>query len=303
MGQLEAACFSLRSDSTLYALVFGYDLSKKADNAIVALIKSNPSPSGPDALTWQVVSTVHKAELPYFQLTSTFGNRYPIQCLVDPNGVFLAWSYQASQPGQARSEPRPGGFRYDPFSTTPSATTTGKGGWVNVDSPITYSWTGSSGGALMYLADGAGKYNYYHAYLDSLSRVINFGALNTAVTPNLMENSVTKWTLDTSITGNLKTIRISATNLFVWGWSPKGFGELSFSVATLPQNGPLPTTAPLVQSANYTTVGTCADSGVLGNLVYTYCADRKTHGEQYSLYEWNGSKGVGSHQYVQNTLA
>ncbi|KAF8927634.1 hypothetical protein BGZ47_002000, partial [Haplosporangium gracile] len=177
MGRLEAACFSSGSDNTLYALVFGYDLSitKGADNAIVALIKSNSSPSGPNALTWQVVSTVHQAKLSSFQQASGLGRYCPIQCLVDPNGGFLAWSYQTYLPGQTRSETRPGGFRYDPFSTTPSAATTGK---------------------------------------------------------------------------------------------------RSFSVATIPQSGPLPTTAPLVQSANYTIVGSCADLGVLGNSIYTYCADR-----------------------------
>ncbi|KAF9923930.1 hypothetical protein BGZ67_009611 [Mortierella alpina] len=219
MGRLEPACFSFGSDNALYALVFAYDLSiaKGADNAVVALIKSNASPSGPDALTWQVVSTIRQAELATIVEGGTFGY-YPVQCLVDPSGGFLAWSYQTYQPGQPRNKPRPGGFRYDPLLTTPSSTTTGKGGWVNVDSPITYSWTMSSSagdGSLMYLADGAGKYNYYHAYVPTSGTSLNFGALNTGVTPHLMEDSATQWALN------------------------------------------------------------------------------KTHGDQYSLYEWNGSKSSG----------
>lgn len=200
MGRLEPACFAPGTDNTLYALVFAHDLSvaKGADNGVVVLIKSNSSPSGPDALTWQVVSTIREAELASFVQQGIFGH-YPIQCLVDPNGGFLAWSYQTYQPGPFRDKrPRPGGFRYDPLSTTPSATTTGKGGWVNVDSPITYSWSSPTyGGGLMVLADGAGKYNYYHAYISSsMNTAVNFGALNTAVTPNLMEDSATKWTLN-----------------------------------------------------------------------------------------------------------
>lgn len=195
MGRLEAICFSSGSNNTLYALVYGYDLSINtgADNAIAAIIKSNSSPSGPNALTWQVVSTVHKAELFYFGSDALDS---PIKCLVDPNGVFLAWSYEAYRPGQDTSSTRPGGVRYDPFLTTPSATTTGKGGWVNVDSPINYSWGYVSyGSELMYLADGAGKYNFFHAFLPTQA-VIYFGALNTAVTPNLMDNSATRWTIN-----------------------------------------------------------------------------------------------------------
>ncbi|KAF9981533.1 hypothetical protein BGZ75_007114 [Mortierella antarctica] len=295
MGRLEPACFSFGSDNALYALVFAYDLSiaKGADNAVVALIKSNASPSGPDALTWQVVSTIRQAELATIVEGGTFGY-YPVQCLVDPSGGFLAWSYQTYQPGQPRNRPRPGGFRYDPLLTTPSSTTTGKGGWVNVDSPITYSWTMSSSagdGSLMYLADGAGKYNYYHAYVPTSGTSLNFGALNTGVTPHLMEDSATQWALNFSTTGYIKNVRISSTNVFLWG-SDTIFKN-PFTVATLPQSGPLPTTAPLFQAVNFTTAGQCATSGVLRNSVYSYCADRKTHGDQYSLYEWNGSKSSG----------
>ncbi|KAF9563066.1 hypothetical protein EC968_005004 [Mortierella alpina] len=269
MGRLEPACFSSGSDNALYALVFAYDLSvtKVTDNGVVALIKSNSNPSGPEALAWQ--------------------------CLVDPSGGFLAWSYLTYQPGQPRNgRPRPGGFRYDPLSTTPSATTTGKGGWVIVDSPITYSWSGTSrGGSLMYLADGAGKYNFYHAYFPSTDPPISFGALNTAVTPNMMEETTTKWALDFSTTGYINNMRISSTNVFLWGSNT--IFKNPFSVATLPQSGPLPTTTPVFQAVNFTTAGPCATSGVLRSSVYTYCADRKTHGDQYSLYEWNGSKSSG----------
>ncbi|KAG0306194.1 hypothetical protein BGZ99_001826 [Dissophora globulifera] len=228
MGRLEPTCFSSGSSNTLYALVYGYDLSitTGADNAIVAIIKSNSSPSDPNALTWQVVSTIHQAELSSFSPSVT-GEDYPIQCLVDPNGGFLAWSYQANLPGQTGGKPRPGGFRYDPFSTTPSATTTGKGGWVNVDSRITYSWNSwdstSAGGALMYLADGTGKYNFYQAFLPplgSLESFINFGALNTAVTPNLMEDTGTRW--------NLSKLHGSQYSLYDWNGS-KASGPISMS--------------------------------------------------------------------------
>ncbi|KAF9283471.1 hypothetical protein BGZ68_005328 [Mortierella alpina] len=125
----------------------------------------------------------------------------------------------------------------------------------------------------------------------SKTTAINFGALNTAVTPNLMEDSATKWTPNYTTTGSIRDMRISSTSIFLWGSNT--ILKNPFSVAALPQSGPLPTAAPLFQPVNFTTVGQCADFGIFCNSVYSYCADRKTHGDQYSLYEWNGSKASG----------
>lgn len=192
MGQLEALCFAQGTDNTLYALAYGYDLSSpSSDNAVAALLKSNASPSSPSALTWQVVSTVRKGDL------FTFFSDTWIQCVADPDGGFLVWSYQTYRPGQEKY--RPGGFRYDPSLSTPSGTTTkmGKGGWVNVDTPINYRWSSpTSGSALSYLKDGSGKYNFYHAF--SGGATIAFGVLNTETIPNMMENSATTWSVSVS---------------------------------------------------------------------------------------------------------
>ncbi|KFH66619.1 hypothetical protein MVEG_07144 [Podila verticillata NRRL 6337] len=193
MGQLEASCFAQGSDNTLYALAYGYDLSvPSGDSAVAVLLKSNASPSGPNALTWQVISTIRKSEL------FSFEKGEMIQCIADPNGAFLAWAYRTNRQGQgATAQSRPGGIRYDPSLSTPSTTTTGKGGWVNVDTPLSYSWTSTSaGGDLFYLKDGSGKYNFFHAFIPgSVSVSIKFGSLNTATTPNTMENSATTWSV------------------------------------------------------------------------------------------------------------
>lgn len=206
MGQLEASCFAQGSDNTLYALAYGYDLSiQSGDSTVAVLLKSNASPSSPNALTWQVVSTIRKGEL------FSFENGSKVQCIADPDGAFLAWSYRANRPGQgATAQSRPGGIRYDPSSTTPSATTTGKGGWVNVETPLSYSWTSTSaGGDLLYLKDGSGKYNFFHAFIPgSVGTTINFGVLNTATTPNMMENSATTWSVRVSHHSNPKSSMI-----------------------------------------------------------------------------------------------
>ncbi|KAG0316267.1 hypothetical protein BG000_004921, partial [Podila horticola] len=243
------------SDNTLYALAYGYDLSiQSGDSTVAVLLKSNASPSSPNALTWQVVSTIRKGEL------FSFENGSKIQCIADPDGAFLAWSYRANRPGQgATAQSRPGGIRYDPSLTTPSATTTGKGGWVNVETPLSYSWTSTSaGGDLLYLKDGSGKYNFFHAFIPgSVGTTINFGVLNTATTPNMMENSATTWSVRSTITGS-----------------------------------PLPTSAPSLQLGNYTTPVTCSDPGALGAKVYTYCAVSQIHGNEFKLFVWDGTKNL-----------
>ncbi|KAG0204567.1 hypothetical protein BGX28_003538 [Mortierella sp. GBA30] len=263
MGQLEASCFAQGSDNALYALAYGYDLSiTNGDNAVAALLKSNASPSSPNALTWQLVSSIRKGEL------FSFGDGTRIQCLADPNGGFLAWSYSTYRPGQGPvAQSRPGGFRYDPSLSTSSATTTGKGGWVNVETPLNYSWTSTSAADhLFYLKDGSGKYTFYHAFIPiSVGTTFYLGVLNTATTPNMMENSATKW----SVGGNVEGMKITATKLFVWGVAG-GSGSL-FGVADLPQSGPLPTTAPSLQLGNYTTPVTCSYPGALGDKIYKYC--------------------------------
>ncbi|KAF9323202.1 hypothetical protein BG006_001666 [Podila minutissima] len=286
MGQLEASCFAQGSDNTLYALAYGYDLSIATDNAVVVLLKSNASPSNPSALTWQVVSTTRKGDL--FSL----GDGPKLQCVADPNGGFLAWSYSAYRPGGgAAAQARPGGFRYDPSLTMPSATTKGKGGWVNVETPLSYTWTSiSAGGGLIYLKDGSsGKYTIYHAYIPgSGGTTINFGVLNTATTPNMMENSPIKWSISSTITGYVDDMKTSATKLFVWGVAG-GSGNL-FAVADLPQSGPLPTTAPSLQLGNYTTPTSCSIPSTFGDKVYKYCPVRQIHGDEYKIFAWDGTK-------------
>ncbi|KAG0026402.1 hypothetical protein BGZ81_006412 [Podila clonocystis] len=290
MGRLEASCFSQGSDNTLYALAYGYDLSiTTGDNAIAALIKSNASPSNPNALTWQVVSTIRKGEL------FSFGDGTKIQCVADPNGGFLAWSYGAYRPGLGpNAQARPGGFRYDPSLSTTSATTKGKGGWVNVETPLSYTWTSTSAASdLIYLKDGSsGKYTFYHAYIQGLAgtTVINFGVLNTATTPNMMENSDTKWSFSSSITGYIEDMKITSTKLFLWGVA--GGSAKLFGVADLPQSDPLPTTAPSLQLGNYTTPISCSIPAAIGEKVYKYCTVRQLHGDEYKLFSWDGSKAL-----------
>ncbi|KAF9277233.1 hypothetical protein BGZ74_003421, partial [Mortierella antarctica] len=270
MGQLEASCFAQGSDNTLYALAFGFDLSSTANNAVAALLKSNPSPSNPNDLTWQVVSTIRKGEL------FSFGDGTKIQCVADPNGGFLAWSYRAYRPGGGvTAQARPGGFRYDPSLPSPSATTTGKGGWANVETPLSYTWTSTSAaGDFIYLKDGSsGKYNLYHAFVPgSVGKTLSFGALNTATTPNMMENSDIKWSFDSTITGYVDGMKTTGNKLFVWGVAGSS-GNL-FGVGDLPQTGSLPTTAPSLQLGNYTTPVTCSIPAALGDKVYKYCPVR-----------------------------
>ncbi|KAF9323201.1 hypothetical protein BG006_001665, partial [Podila minutissima] len=286
MGQLEASCFAQGSDNTLYALAFGFDLSSTANNAVAALLKSNASPSNPNALTWQVVSTIRKGEL------FSFGDGTKIQCVADPNGGFLAWSYRAYRPGGgAAAQARPGGFRYDPSLRSPSATTTGNGGWANVETPLSYTWTSTSAaGELIYLKDGSsGKYNLYHAFIpSSVGKTLSFGALNTATTPNMMENSDIKWSFDSTITGYVDGMKTTGNKLFVWGVAGSS-GNL-FGVGDLPQTGPLPMTAPSLQLGNYTTPVTCSIPAALGDKVYKYCPVRQTHGDEYKIFSWDGTK-------------
>ncbi|KAF9205199.1 hypothetical protein BGZ59_000604 [Podila verticillata] len=246
MGQLEASCFAQGSDNTLYALAYGYDLSvPSGDSAVAVLLKSNASPSGPNALTWQVISTIRKSEL------FSFEKGEMIQCIADPNGAFLAWAYRTNRQGQgATAQSRPGGIRYDPSLSTPSTTTTGKGGWVNVDTPLSYSWTSTSaGGDLFYLKDGSGKYNFFHAFIPgSVSVSIKFGSLNTATTPNTMENSATTWSV-AQIHGN-------EFKLFIWDGNknldPIGMSQLPvkdiYTFATTAIFGDSSTSYMLVQS-------------------------------------------------------
>ncbi|KAI9231003.1 MAG: hypothetical protein BYD32DRAFT_456444, partial [Podila humilis] len=288
MGQLEASCFAQGSDNTLYALAYGYDLSvPSGDSAVAVLLKSNASPSGPNALTWQVISTIRKSEL------FSFEKGEMIQCIADPDGAFLAWAYRTNRQGQgATAQSRPGGIRYDPSLSTPSTTTTGKGGWVNVDTPLSYSWTSTSaGGDLFYLKDGSGKYNFFHAFIPgSVSVSIEFGSLNTATTPNTMENSATTWSVASTITGYVEGIKITATKLFIWGIAG-GSGNL-FAVADIPQNGPLPTSAPSLQLGNYTTPVTCSNPGAMDAKVYKYCPVSQIHGNEFKLFIWDGNRNL-----------
>jgi hypothetical protein len=192
MGQLTVNCFAEGASNTLYAFAFGYDLSAKTgDGAVAILIKSNSSPSTPKDLTWQVVSTISKSEL------FSFMDNSDIRCTADPSGGFLVISQNAYTFGASRS--RPGGFRYDPTLTTSSTTTTGKGGWANVDTPLSYSWTSTSvGGDFFSLTDGSSSnsYNFYQAYVsNSIGSSFTIGMLNKAVTPNMLVNTNTTWSL------------------------------------------------------------------------------------------------------------
>ncbi|KAF9307653.1 hypothetical protein BG003_000418, partial [Podila horticola] len=189
MGLLEVSCFAQGAKNSLYALAFGSDTTvKSGDNKVAILLKSNEDAATPNALTWTVVSTIRRTELFWFSAK--------LQCSVDPNGGFLAWSSNAHPAGSdVGGSSRPGGFRYDPTLSTSSATTTGKGGWANVDTPITYTWA-STDGDLFYMKDGD-KYNFYHVYMAGATRAkLDFGVLNKAVTPNMMENTGPKWLYD-----------------------------------------------------------------------------------------------------------
>ncbi|KAF9128459.1 hypothetical protein BG015_004335 [Linnemannia schmuckeri] len=289
MGQLEASCFAQGNDNTLYALAFGYDHSLPSStsgaDAVAVLLKSNTSPSSPNTLTWEVVSTVPRDNL------LSFGDSFKIQCLVDPNGGFLAWTYDAYRSGKgAVAQSRPGGFRYDPI--LPEAPgSKGKGGWMNVGTSMNYSWTSTSaGGSLFYVKEGS-KYNIYHAYIPiSVGVTFSFGALNTATTPNMMESSPIKWSIGSTITGYVEGMQTSATKLFVWGVAG-GSGYL-FAMGNLPQSGQLSAVPPSLQLNNYSTSGTCSYPGVIGDKVYKYCSITQTHGTEYKLYSWDGSKSL-----------
>ncbi|KAG0079424.1 hypothetical protein BGZ93_003192 [Podila epicladia] len=104
----------------------------------------------------------------------------------------------------------------------------------------------------------------------------------------MMENSPTKWSISSTITGYVEDLRASATKLFVWGVAG-GSGDL-FAVADLPQSGPLPTTAPSLRLGNYTTPVTCSIPVALGDKVYKYCPVRQTHGDEYKIFAWDGIK-------------
>ncbi|KAI1293448.1 hypothetical protein EDD11_008365 [Mortierella claussenii] len=256
MGQLEVSCFAQGANNTLYALSFGYDLPvKTGDNTVAALLKSNASPSSPNVLTWQVVSTIRKSEL------FSFIDNFNLQCSVDPNGAFLAWSYDAYALGAALgAQSHPGGFRYDPALSTSSATTTGKGGWANIDTPLKYTWTSSSaGGDLFYLKDSA-NYNFYHAYMPgTVGVLLNVGVLNTAVTPNMRESSAT---------AGLSQLHDQSYQLYVWdgskALSPVGMSQLplkdQYTSSVTGMFGNSSTTYMLVQSgrlpSQYDSAGT-----------------------------------------------
>ncbi|CAO3568853.1 unnamed protein product [Mortierella alpina] len=283
MGLLEVSCFAQGTKNSLYALAFGSDTAvKSGDNKVAILLKSNEDAATPNALTWTVVSTIRRTEL--FRFSAA------LQCSVDPNGGFFAWSYNAHPAGSdAGGRSRPGGFRYDPTLSTSSATTTGKGGWANVDTPITYTWA-STHGDLFYMKDGD-KYNFYHVYMvGATSAKLDFGVLNKAVTPNMMENTGPKWLYDSSITFMLDGILASTTKLFLWG-SALNFDKL-FGMASLPQTGPLPTTAPALQLYNFTVPTGCLKPQVFNDQFYRICAITETHGQTYQLFAWDGTKAV-----------
>ncbi|KAF8928410.1 hypothetical protein BGZ47_001653, partial [Haplosporangium gracile] len=297
MGQLEASCFAQGSDNTLYALAFGYDhsisTSTPGADAVAVLLKSNTSPSSPNALIWEVVSTIRRDSL------SSFGDSPKIQCLVDPNGGFLAWSYDAYRSGQSGvSQSRPGGFRYDPFLLEAPGSK-GKGGWMNVETSMNYSWTSTSAeGGLFYVKEGS-KYNIYHAYIPiSVGTTISIGALNTATTPNMMDSSPTKRSIGSTITGYVEGMQTSATKLFVWGVAG-GSGNL-FAMGNLPQSGQLSSVPPSLQLSNYSTSSTCSYPGGIGDKVYKYCSVTQTHGTEYKLYSWDGSKAPTTRIFGDN---
>lgn len=76
--------------------------------------------------------------------------------------------------------------------------------------------------------------------------------------------------------------------LFIWGVAG-GSGDL-FAVGDLPQSGALPSSAPSLQLGNYSTPGFCYQASVSGDKAYKFCQVRQTHGTEYKLYTWDGSK-------------
>ncbi|KAG0241173.1 hypothetical protein BGW41_006166 [Actinomortierella wolfii] len=290
MGQLEAACFAEGRDNTLYALSFGYDHSRSpgssgSENAIVVLLKSNSAPS-PSNLSWQVVSTISKKELYSLGMDGLGENS---NCIVDPDGGFLAWNYYTYRPNEQKS--RPGGFRYDPALSTSSATTTGKGGWVNVDTALSYSWTStSSAGDLLYLKDAStGKYQFYHVYIPGNFGDFSTAALNTATSPNMMESTPIKWNFKSTITGYPDGLMITESKLFIWGVAAASGGL--FAVGDMPQTGPLPSSAPSTNLVNYTRPSpNCYGPLAVDDDVYMYCPYTLQHGKELKLHVMDGSK-------------
>ncbi|KAG0045941.1 hypothetical protein BGZ83_008850 [Gryganskiella cystojenkinii] len=285
MGQLEVNCFAEGADNALYALAFGSDSSiKTGDDAVAIIIKSNASASSPNALTWTTMSTIRKTEL------VSFLDNYQLLCSVDPNGSFLVWSYNTYAVGAPLgATSRPGGFRYDPTLATSSATTTGKGGWANIDTPLNYAWTTTSaGGDLFYVKDGAGNYNFYHAF--STGSKISLGVLNKAVTPNMMENSPVQWSISSAITGLVDGMKTSTTKMFVWGSS--GGASPLFGVTDLPQTAPLSTTGPSLQIGNYSSFTGCWNPTAVNDKFYKACRLVQEHGVTYQLMVWDGTKAL-----------
>ncbi|KAG0242944.1 hypothetical protein BGW41_003109 [Actinomortierella wolfii] len=271
MGQLEAACFAEGRNNTLYALSYAYDQSRDpgrsgSENAIVALLKSNSAPSNPSNLSWQVVSTISRKELYTLGMERKGEGSY---CIVDPDEGVLVWNYYARRPGEQGS--RPGGFRYDPTLSTSSATTTGKGGWANVDTSLRYSWSSSTSvGDVFYLKDEkTGKYNFYHMYMLGNSGDFSIAALNTATGPNMMESTPIKWNFKSTLSQYLYGLIITDSKLFVWH-SLDGFG-----VADMPQKGPLPSSAPTAKVLNYAPEYGCHGLRAVDDKAYTFCEYRK----------------------------
>jgi len=92
------------------------------------------------------------------------------------------------------------------------------------------------------------------------------------------------------MTGYADGIQTSLSKLFVWG-TAGGSGDL-FAVGDLPQTGPLPSSAPSLQLGNYSTPISCSNPAVYGDKAYKYCTVQQTHGTEFELYSWDGSKAL-----------
>ncbi|KAG0269976.1 hypothetical protein DFQ27_001237 [Actinomortierella ambigua] len=297
MGQLEVECFATDELSmVLYAFAYGFDQSRGnsyEDRQIGILLKSNSAPSGPTGVTWSVVSTVRQDSLRFLRMAPA--------CVVDPSGVFVAFSSRTNLNSQDPSNDRPGGIMYDP-TLTPTRNSTGPGGWANINVPNTYPWKDDgSPSTVFYINDASGSYSIYHAFWTPLTATsISFGALDKAA--GLMDVAPLRWALPT--TGEIQRISFSATNIFVWNTPLDRSGDRVYS-ATLPQ-GPLSATIPDMHWGNHTATGYCRKLGVLGSQAYEFCTDSLSRATTYTLHVWDGkdtSPAITASSYIEESYA
>ncbi|KAK3807613.1 MAG: hypothetical protein J3Q66DRAFT_82157 [Benniella sp.] len=237
MGILSPNCIA-SNERSIYGISVESSYAQGADpTQRVVLIKSNDNLSSLADIRWNIVSTIQAGAV--YNISSPIS---PI-CKVDEKGVFTYVDLNIFKtPG---SPPATGGIQYSPaHPANAGSTSTGPGGWKNIDTGGPYPWDVQSQDEVAFnVPDAAG--NNVLTYMWSIgSAAVQFGYLDSAT---MQLQAGPQWKFPQTMSIKRKNYFSKTLVLYV----TEGFLSTIPGVLTIPFDSPMIAPAPPANLTGY----------------------------------------------------